>query len=141
MKRFVQILHVDPRLASRYGHLVKGEPHPSTGPFGHPAAARVIDKDAAHHLRRQREEVGPVLPAGPLLVHQAQVGLVHEGRGLEGVSSALSAHPLRGALIQLPIQRCEQRIASGVVPAAPGPQQSGDIASRLGQIRLESSES
>ena len=53
-------------------------------------AARVVNEDAAHGLRRDPEEVRAVLPLDLALVDELEVRLVDEGRGLEGVVGALA---------------------------------------------------
>lgn len=52
--------------------------------------ARLIDQDAPHHLRRDGEEMGAILPFHRLLVDQAQVGFVNESRCLQSVAAALA---------------------------------------------------
>src|SRR5262245_46321582 len=52
--------------------------------------AGVVDEDAAHGLGRGGEEVPATVPAPGLVgVHQAQVGLVHQGGGLERLAGRL----------------------------------------------------
>src|SRR5918993_2740058 len=53
--------------------------------------ARVIDEDAAHHLRRDAEEVRPVLPLHLRLIDEPQVGFVDERGRLQGVALSLAA--------------------------------------------------
>jgi hypothetical protein len=45
-------------------------------------AARVINEDVPHRLRRQSEEVRPVLPPHLPLVDELEISLVHQGRRL-----------------------------------------------------------
>ena len=45
-------------------------------------APRMVNQNPPHELRRNGEEVGAVLPAHALVVHQPQVSFVDQGRGL-----------------------------------------------------------
>ena len=50
------------------------------------AGARVIDQDTADHLRGDAEEMGAILPADVVLSDQLQIGLMDQGRALQGVA-------------------------------------------------------
>jgi hypothetical protein len=52
----------------------------------------VIYKDASHKLRSDRKKVRPIFPVNTVLVDQSQVGLVDEGRRLQGVPWVFPAH-------------------------------------------------
>jgi hypothetical protein len=58
------------------------------------ASLGVVEKDSAHGLGGSGEEVGLVLPREFAALEQAEVGLVDEGGGLEGVVGALGGHAL-----------------------------------------------
>src|SRR5207244_2535146 len=73
-------------------------------------AARVVDEDAAHELRRHREEMGPPLPVDALLVDEVHPRLVHQRRGLQGVLGALAAHHRGGAAAQVVVHDGQQRL-------------------------------
>ena len=60
--------------------------------------AGVVDKDAAHELGGDAEEVGAALPGYAGLVDELHVCFVDEGGGLEGVVGALPAHVIGGDL-------------------------------------------
>jgi hypothetical protein len=49
----------------------------------------VVHQDAAHHARCQGEHLSARGPINVLLICQAQVGLMHQGCGLEGVAGPL----------------------------------------------------
>jgi hypothetical protein len=50
----------------------------------------MIHQDVPHHLGRNAEKVGAVLPFLRFLADQTQIGLVHQSRALQGVIGALS---------------------------------------------------
>jgi hypothetical protein len=98
--------------------------------------ARVVHEDAPHHLRGDAEEVGAVLPLHAALVHQAQVGLVHERRRLERVLRGLAAHRPRRAPPQLGVHLGQQPVASCLIAGPPGDEELGDVRARRGRRRL-----
>jgi hypothetical protein len=56
---------------------------------------RVIDEHAPHRLGGEREEMLPVVDdVGP--VHQTEIRLVDQGRGLQGVLPGLAPHVASG---------------------------------------------
>ena len=52
--------------------------------------ARVVDEDPAHQLRRDSEEMRPVLPIGMTLLDEAYVCFVDQSGSLQGVVAALA---------------------------------------------------
>ena len=87
------------------------------------AAAGMVHQDAPHHLRGDGEELAPVLPGGRALAEQAEVGLVHEGRGLQRVARPLATQAVRRPPPQLLVDQRKEAVAGGDVPLAPGLQQ------------------
>lgn len=63
----------------------------------------VGDKDAAHHLRGHAEDVGAVAEVYAVLGEQAEIGLVYQSGGLQGVAFPLAAHVGRRDLMELRI--------------------------------------
>src|SRR5688572_15879589 len=53
--------------------------------------ARVVNQDAAHHLRSHAEEMCAVLPGHLSLINQTQVSLMDQGRGLQCVIGAFAS--------------------------------------------------
>lgn len=83
------------RIGYHRGHLVgMGQRDAEAGalPAKAAALARHVNQDPAHDLASDREEMGAILPAGPLPGRQAQVRFVDERRGLEQVARPLPAH-------------------------------------------------
>ena len=56
------------------------------------AAARVIDENLSHQVRGDGQKVSPTFPGSIMLQRQAEISLVHQRCGLQGVVRALSAH-------------------------------------------------
>jgi hypothetical protein len=90
-------------------------------------SARVVDQDAPHQLRRYREEVRPVLPRHALQVHQPQVRLVDQRRGLQSVPAALAAHEVAGQAPKLFVNDGRELVERFPVSAAPGLEQDSDV--------------
>ena len=69
----------------------------------------MIDQDAAHGLGRGGEEVAAAVPVlGLLDVHESEVGLVDQGRGLERLPGRLVGQPLGRQLPQLVVDQGQQ---------------------------------
>ena len=85
-------------------------------------AMRVVDEDAAHGLRRCRDEMGAVPPVHAFGIDQPQVGFVDQGRGLQAVAGAFAPHVVvrqdDGALVDDRRQQGERTL----IPVAPRPQ-------------------
>jgi hypothetical protein len=78
---------------------LQGPPDEAAAAFEPLAVAGPVDEDAAHGLGRGGEEVPPAVPArGVARAYEAQVGLVDQGRGLEGLPGRLAGEPLGGQL-------------------------------------------
>ena len=54
--------------------------------------ARVVDEDAAHQRRRDREEMRAVLPVDVALAEQFEVGLADEGGRLQRADAPFARH-------------------------------------------------
>ena len=80
------------RLAGDDERLVEGDLHRTAAAFLRVARARVIDQDAAHHARRDREEVRAILPRDGRSVDQPDIRLVDQRGRLQAVAHALSRH-------------------------------------------------
>jgi hypothetical protein len=96
-------------------------------PLSGAASPGVIDQDPAHGLGRDGEEVPAILPEHPVLIDQAEEGLVHQGRGLERVIGALAAKLAGGDRAQLRVDERHQLVESCVASRAPGIQEAGDL--------------
>ena len=52
----------------------------------------MIHQDLAHQPGGHAQEVRPVLPVDAGLIHQPQIGFIHQGGGLQGMAGPLAAH-------------------------------------------------
>ena len=94
------------------------------------ALPRVVHEDEAHQLRGDRQEVRAVLPLHPALVSQAQVGLVDQGRRLDGVVRALAGQAAACQPFQLGMHERNDGVERLPIAAAPGAQKVGDRSAR-----------
>ena len=81
--------------------------------------ARMIDEDPTHCLRRDPEEVGPVLPSHRPLVDELEEGLVDERRRLQGVVQALFSQVAGRELPQLTVDLRQQPVERLLLAIAP----------------------
>lgn len=82
-------------------------PPPATALLGPPFAG-VVDQQAAHDVGSYSKEVSLPLPVSASLVHQLEIGLVDQGRGLKGVAGSLSIQIPLGKAAQLVVDHREQ---------------------------------
>jgi hypothetical protein len=90
----------------------------------------VIDEDAAHHLRRDAEEMRSILPVALVLVDEPDEDLVNQGRRLKGVIGPLLPKLPRRDLSELRVDEREQLIERSLVAATPISEKCRDIARR-----------
>ena len=74
----------------------------------------------------------PILPLHPLVVDQADVGLVDQRRGLEAVISSLAPHVPVGEPTEFGVHDGRQRVERALVAVAPGAEQGTDVAMKRG---------
>jgi hypothetical protein len=90
----------------------------------------MLDQNTAHQLRGYCEEMGPILPLHPLVIHQADVGLIDQRAGLKVVVGALASHvPVRQAA-ELRVDDRRQLVEGELVSVAPGTEELADIVDR-----------
>src|SRR5688572_18177219 len=87
--------------------------------FGIQVAASIVDKDAAHHLRRDGEEVRAVIPFHIPLIDKSQERLVDEGRSLKRVAGPLTVHIVMGQTVELTVDERRHALESGMISIAP----------------------
>jgi hypothetical protein len=90
----------------------------------------MVDEDPAHDLRRHGKEVRPVLPVDLPLVHEAQIGFVHERGRLKAVPVALEPQLARGDAAQFGVHERHQPIQRARIPAPPIVEQASDVRRR-----------
>ncbi len=83
----------------------------------------MVDQYAPHHLRRNCEEVGAILPLHSLVVHQAHVRFVYQRGRLEGVARALALHVAVSEAAKFTIDDRCQTIQRALISRAPSAQE------------------
>lgn len=83
------------------------------------AAARVVHENTPHQLRRDREEVRPVLPVHLALIDDAYIDLMNQSRCLEGMLASFLAQITAGEPSQLGIDDRKEPIQRIAVAFAP----------------------
>lgn len=79
----------------------------------------VIEKDAPHHMRRDREKVRPVLPHNMSLTIETDVRFVDNRGGLHCIAGAKVVDVPAGDLTELALDQWVNVIQGIVVPARP----------------------
>ena len=108
--------------------IVQRDLHTGAGTLRRPMLARVIDKDASHHLRRHREEMRAVLPRDTLRANQADICLVDERRGLQSMVATLAPQIRRCSPPQFAIHDGDQVFAGLHVSLSPRLEQLTHVA-------------
>ena len=86
-----------------------------------------FDEDATHGLGRSSEEVAPALPPLDLLdVHQAQVGLVHQGGGLQGLTRLFLGQLVRRQFAQFVVDERQELLGRVRLAALDSTQDLGE---------------
>ena len=86
-----------------------------------------VHEDAAHQLRRQREEVRAIGPARDPHVDQTQIRLVNERGALQRQPGALAPYVAARLRAQLGVDERRELLERALVSLAPGFQQARDI--------------
>jgi hypothetical protein len=69
---------------------------------------RDFDQDAPHGLGSRREKVAPAVPMlSPVYVHEAEIGFMNQGSGIEGLAGPLSREFLCGQAAKLGVDQRE----------------------------------
>ena len=89
--------------------------------------ARRVHQDAPHHLRRHGKKLRALVPFDLGHVYQAEVDLVDQCGGLEGVALAFVLHVPASHEAQFGIDLLRQPLQGSFVAAAPGFQQIRDF--------------
>jgi hypothetical protein len=90
----------------------------------------VVDEDLPHCPGRDAEEVAAILPAHVLLLHQAQIGLMHEGGGLERVIRTLAPHVGARRPAQLAADGGKEPLPIVWRAGPPSPEQGREVVAR-----------
>jgi hypothetical protein len=98
-----------------------------TASFEGRACAGSVHQDAPHDLRRDGEEMRPILPVDPLPVHEAYIGLVNQRGGLQRDARLFPAQVLPGQLTKLSVDERREPLQRRPVPPSPGLQENRDF--------------
>ena len=96
------------------------------------AAAGVVDQQAPHGAGGDGEKAAAVLGRDPPLVEQAQIHLVDQRRGAQGVVRPLAAERPPCHLAQLAVDQGDDPVERLAVPVAPAFQPLGHFATHGG---------
>lgn len=80
--------------------------------------ARVINQNVAHHLSRDAEEVGAVLPRDVRPLDEPEIRFVDDGRRLQRVVGALLAQIIFRQLAQLSVHLLKEHVGCRLVTPA-----------------------
>jgi hypothetical protein len=94
--------------------------------------AGVVDKDAAHGLGGDGEEVRLALPVDARLIDELHVGFVDEGGRLEGVVVAFLGEVMAGEGAEFIVDEGEEFVSGTTVSAAELFEDLGDIFAEIG---------
>src|SRR5437773_1748400 len=127
--RVIERQQVHVLIAAHDGCLFQGDVLHATSAF-QVVAPRVLYQNAPHQLGRNREEMGAILPLHALVIHQAHVGFIDQGRGLEAVAGALAFHVALRQTVELVINDGGQPVECASIPVSPGSEQLAHLAGR-----------
>lgn len=100
-------------------------------PLGRLTCPRVIHQDSPHKLRGYAQKMCAVFPIRVILLHQAQIDFVNEGRGLDSMSCTLRPKIVIGNCSQIPINQRDEPAQSIFVPELQLVKQQGYFAGRI----------
>jgi hypothetical protein len=90
-------------------------------------AARVVNEDPAHDLRRNPEEVPVILPVDGVLFDEPEVCLVNERGGLQRVAPTFAAKLSKGDPTPFGVDERQQSIERISIAATPRFEQPRDV--------------
>ena len=122
------------RSAGGERRLVQAYRAPVATAFLRPIAPGIVHENPAHRPRGEREEVPPILILHPVLVHEAEVGLVDQSRRPQGVLLALGAELPVSHPPELLVDQRKQPVECGTVARA---QLEQEVGNRPGIVVVE----
>ncbi len=119
-------------------HQIGGPPPPTSAalfqgymPYAaasfHVVAASMFHQNAPHQLGRPREKMRSILPLHALVIHQANVGFVYQGRRLQAVAGAFASHVAARQAAEFVIDDGGQPLERGSFSVAPGSEQAAHV--------------
>src|SRR5271165_2125688 len=132
--RSIQRHQVRGPVAAHHGRLVQGDMLHAASPFW-VLAPCMLNQNAPHQLGRNGKKVCAILPLHALVIHQAHVGLIDQGRGLQHETGTLALHVVARQTVEFLINDGGQPFERALVPVAPGAEQLAYVApSRLASL-------
>ena len=99
----------------------------ATPPLLGVASAGGVHQHAPDGLGGDGEEVGAAFPDGLVLIHEAEVGLVHEGGGLEREILSLGAEVVLGDGAEFIVENGQEEIDRSLVSGRDAFEELGDV--------------
>ncbi len=118
--------HVGP-LISHSEPVFESDPLPLASALLRLMPAGVVDQNSAHRLCRDAEEMSPIDPFDPPLVHQPEIGFVHQVGRCKRVIGPLPGKMTVSHLPEIGVYQGEESIEGRPVAAAPGDEEPRDI--------------
>jgi hypothetical protein len=119
------------RQATRF---VEFDPLPVAAVLGPPFPPGGVDEDAAHGLGRGGEEVAAAVPElGLFHVHESEIRLMDQGRGLQRLAGLFLSEPLGREFAELLVDQRQELLGGVRVALFDGGQDAGDLAHRRHQ--------
>ena len=129
LQRFVQTNQFAALFWSDGGNFLERDLLRATASLCVSMSPRVVDQDAPHYLRRDREEVRTIRPVHILLINQTDVGFIDQGSGLKCVVFPLPAHVTARQAVEFVVDQRVQLVQSGLLPLAPLSEQFSNLMS------------
>jgi hypothetical protein len=129
-QRIIERNHIKLHRDSRIEIIMKRYSQHITAAFEPMARACMIDKQTPDHLRRRAEKVSAILPIHTLLIHQPDVHIVDQGRGLKGVRRVFLPHISPSKASEFVIHQGHQTIECGSIAIVPCQQKLCHIRGR-----------
>src|SRR5271156_1510114 len=129
--RLIERHQVRRLLAAHQGRLFQGNMLHAAPAF-QVMAPRMFNQNAPHQLSRNREKMSAVLPLHAFVIHQAHVGLVDQGRGLEAMTGPLVFHIALCETMEFVIDDGREPIQRVSVSVTPSSEQPAHLSTRWG---------
>jgi hypothetical protein len=89
--------------------------------------ARAIHQNAPHGFRRRAEEMRAILPRRLLIAAEVEPSLMHQGRGLEGMTRGFVRHFVRGHPAKFVIDQRQQLVGGLRIAMSNGVEDLGGV--------------
>jgi hypothetical protein len=90
----------------------------------------MVDQNASHQMRSDREELRAILPARVLLIGEPEISLMHKRRGLQSVIGTFLSQPLPRKASQFLVDERNQALGGVGLASVPLAENLGDFSGR-----------